>query len=155
MVRYEAAENFRIFIKSGGVGFILGAVHCLFSVVFGVRNKNAVVKTVGDILFFLAACTVTFVFLLGANNGFFRAFVALGEGAGFLVFLLLPENVTISFFRAAADRTEKAFLCTRKVLYLRSEKRKEKTAMRRDRKKIRKSHKKTNKTLACKHKDDI
>lgn len=138
MVRYEAAENIRIFIKSCGVGFFLGAVHCFYNVIFGVRNKNTVRKAVADILFLTAACTVTFIFLLDANNGFFRSFAALGEGTGFLVFLLLPEKAAKKIFVSAADKAEKAFLNTRKALYFRSEKRKEKKAVRADRKKTKK-----------------
>ena len=81
---------------------------------------------------------MTFIFLLDANNGFFRSFAALGEGTGFLVFLLLPEKAAKKIFVSAADKAEKAFLNTRKALYFRREKRKEKKAVRADRKKTKK-----------------
>ena len=109
MVRYEAAENIRIFIKSCGVGFFLGAVHCFYNVIFGVRNKNTVRKAVADILFLTAACTVTFIFLLDANNGFFRTFAALGEGTGFLVFFAFTGKSRKKNIRFCRRQSRKSF----------------------------------------------
>ncbi len=155
MVRYEAAENIRLIIKSCGVGFLLGAVHCFFNIVFGVRKKNTVLKTVGDFLFFVVACTAILLFLLDANNGRLRFFVCFGVGAGFLVFLLLPEKAAVNFFCGIADKVDNIIAAARKYCAAYRKKRKEKTAARIERKKNKKTIEKSNKTLAYKRKDDI
>lgn len=155
MVRYDAAENFRIFIKSCGVGFLLGAVHCFFAAVFGVRRRDGALRAAGDILFFVFACAATFVFLLDANNGFFRAFIALGEGAGFLVFLLLLEKYVLRVFFAAAEKSRNVLRAVRKAVVFRFDRHRERASLRRTRKKNQKTHKKSNKTLAYKQEHDI
>lgn len=152
MVRYDAVENLRIFIKSCGVGFILGMLHCLLNLFFGFGEKTGAKKTVGDILFFFAAATVTFSFLLDANNGFFRVFIALGEGTGFLCFLLLPEKTVKIRFDSVKTRIT---LLRQKASDRRTVRRVKLREKKERAKKYEKTEEKSNKTLAYKPKDDI
>lgn len=159
MIKYDAAENLRLFIKSGGMGFVLGLIHAVLGILFGGKNKNAALKTAEDIVFAVFACSLTFMFLLDANNGLFRAFILLGEGAGFLIFLLIPEKVIVDIDEAirskAVRRAETTLLKVRKCMNEHRErivKRKEK---RLERKKTKMKRKKSIKTLAYDIKDDI
>lgn len=152
MVRYDATENLRLFIKAGGVGFILGFIHCILGIIFGGKKKNNIMKTAEDIFFAIFACTVTFMFLLESNYGFLRFYILLGEGVGFLLFLLLPERVILEtdyFFREKSSRILKNIIhflnnTLQKIINAVKHKKNKKT-----------NRKKVNKTLAYDNKDDI
>ncbi len=81
---------YSVFIKSLGIGYILGLLYFLFMLPrrLGVRGRAAVILL--DISFCLTAAVVSFLLLFDINAGRFRLYVAAGAGAGFLLFWAFP-----------------------------------------------------------------
>ena len=79
-----------VFIKSMGIGYILGLLYFLFMLPrrLGVRSRAAAILL--DISFCLTAAAVSFLLLFDINAGRFRLYVAAGAGAGFLLFWAFP-----------------------------------------------------------------
>ena len=98
MVKYEGAENLRLFIKAGGIGFVLGFLFTLKDILSGVKKDRIHMKAVFDIIFTVIAGVISFLFILSENNGLFRWFAVIGECIGFLLFLLIPGRAVLGAY---------------------------------------------------------
>ena len=79
-----------VFLKSVGIGFLLGLFYAFFDVLrtFGLNgNLNVFVQ---DVVFCILAFVFSFMLLFDINAGVFRFYILMGEAIGFIICLLLP-----------------------------------------------------------------
>lgn len=93
MFGIELKLQIYIFIKSIGVGFSIGILYNLFMCLRTVFFKNRFVIIVEDILFFVIACLITFLFILDANFGAGRFYIFAGELIGFVLYYIFPAQL--------------------------------------------------------------
>ena len=99
-----------VFFKSVGVGFLIGVLYLLFMLPRGSGKTNKWVVFAQDILFFLLAAVLSFIFLYDINAGVARLYVFFGEGVGFLLFVLLPGR-RITAAAARVSEKIRALIC--------------------------------------------
>ena len=94
---YGVAHSFYLFVflKSVGVGFIIGAVWMLFVLFRRLFFCGKVRIFIQDVLFFTAAALITFLFLFDINAGVMRFYIFAGEGMGFCLYRLLPLKTVV------------------------------------------------------------
>lgn len=149
MVKYESAENLRLFIKAGGIGFVLGFLFTLKDILSGVKKDRIHIKAVFDIIFTVIAGVISFLFVLSENNGLFRWFAVIGECIGFLLFLLIPGRAVLGTYLFLSGKIS-AMNSRIKGKIIAKRAKHEKARMKKaERRKKRKKHpKKVNKTIA-------
>ncbi len=108
-----------VFLKSVGIGFITGVLWFAFALYRRITGCGKIRTVLLDVLFFVIAAVITFLFLLDINAGVIRFYVFAGEGIGFCLFRFLPANafmqaignskerVLHTFFRINVNRTVK------------------------------------------------
>ncbi len=99
------AVSFAVFLKSIGAGVLIGAV---FACIMLLRGPNAgrAAAAAADILFFLSAAVLTFVFFLSFSFGQPRLFLLAGEGIGALLFYAVYASLRRSVRAAAGKKKE-------------------------------------------------
>lgn len=83
-----------ILIKCIGLGFMFAFIFCIFSLI---PIRNIYIRALADILFFVSAAVVTFIFCLEYNFGKGRVFILIGEASGWGLFYCFPFTV-INYF---------------------------------------------------------
>lgn len=149
MVKYEGAENLRLFIKAGGIGFVLGFLFTLKDILSGVKKDRIHLKAVFDIIFTVIAGVISFLFILSENNGLFRWFAVIGECIGFLLFLLIPGRAVLGAYLFLSGKISSMNSRIRgKIIAKRAKHEKVRMKKAERRKKRIKHPKKVNKTIA-------
>lgn len=149
MVKYEGAENLRLFIKAGGIGFVLGFLFTLKDILSGVKKDRIHMKAVFDIIFTVIAGVISFLFILSENNGLFRWFAVIGECIGFLLFLLIPGRAVLGAYLFLSGKISAMNSRIRGKIITKRAKHEKARMKKAERRKKRKKHpKKVNKTIA-------
>ena len=84
------SEQTVYFLVSIVFGAALSVLYDLVRLIRLIWEKKAIVNVAGDILFFVVAGVLTFLFALPFNKGEVRGFIVLGEAIGFL-----PVHMTL------------------------------------------------------------
>lgn len=74
------------FLLSMAIGVVIGVLYDLFRILRLSFTDNKVVVVLQDILFWSVSAVLSFLFVFVVNNGEFRAFLAIGELAGFAIY---------------------------------------------------------------------
>ena len=82
--------QFVIFVKSIGIGVLLGAIFFVFRCLRSLGRRKTVEVFIQDLLFAVVSAFLTFIFILNENFGVIRFYLLAGEGIGFLFLFLLP-----------------------------------------------------------------
>ena len=93
-----------VFLKSIGLGTLLGAVYLLNAGVRYLIPHRAAAVFLEDICFFVLCAVLTFLFLFQYNAGVPRGYVFFGEGIGFLIAATVLRSVMLAFLRTLAKR---------------------------------------------------
>lgn len=80
------AEQTRIFFYALGFGFILGILYDFFRTLRLIISQSKYFVFIMDMLYFTVCAFLTFCFVLVADSGRIRAYVALGEILGWLIY---------------------------------------------------------------------
>ena len=97
-----------VFLKSIGVGFVIGALWFLFQVFRRLVSCGKLWVMLQDLLFFTAAAFITFLFLLEINAGVLRFYLFAGEAIGFCLFCFLPARAFLNAVAAVRERAIRA-----------------------------------------------
>lgn len=104
---FAHAVQLSVFIKSIGVGYILGLLFAVITLVNILSSKKSVIVFFGDVLFFVTAACFSFLFLLKFNAGIMRFYIAAGEVMGFCIFSVFPGNTAVLLFEKAHGMLKK------------------------------------------------
>ena len=96
-MEFTDAEQLRQLFLSCGLGFLLGAYYDVFRVLRLILKKGKLSYFVQDILFFVTAAVVTFLFSLAVMNGQLRFYLFLGEIVGFTAYYFTVGVVVMRF----------------------------------------------------------
>ncbi|MBQ3537021.1 MAG: spore cortex biosynthesis protein YabQ [Clostridia bacterium] len=120
---YMHTVQLSVFIKSVGLGFLIGvlfSVLMFFNTVFGKKTFTVFLR---DVLFFVSSAVLTFMFILEYNAGILRFYIFAGELIGFILFYIYPAEILRRFFASlcvfyqnTASRFKIVFAKRRKVL---------------------------------------
>ena len=98
-----------VFLKSVGIGFITSVLWFLIALYRRFTRCGKIRTALLDILYFLIAAFITFLFLLDINAGVLRFYVFAGEGIGFCLFRFLPANALLRMIGNSKERFLRAF----------------------------------------------
>lgn len=100
------AEQTEIFFYSLGFGFLLGILYDVFRTLRLIISRSKGFVFFMDLLYFAVCAFLTFCFIMVIDSGRVRAYVALGEILGWLIYYfslgavaLKVSNAIIRFFR--------------------------------------------------------
>lgn len=79
-------DQTRLFLLSVGFGFLLGILYDIFRTVRMIISERAFFVVTMDILYFCTCTFCNFCFVMALDNGRIRAFVALGEALGWIIY---------------------------------------------------------------------
>ena len=96
------AQQLSQLFLSCGMGFLLGAYYDVFRVIRLVMRTGKRWIFVQDLLFFLSAAVLTFLFSLAVMEGQLRFYLFFGEGLGFSAYYFTVGRVVMRFAGAAA-----------------------------------------------------
>ena len=96
-----------IFIKSIGVGFLCGVLYGIPEAFL--KKKNRIILAVKDILFFIAAGVISFLFVLDANFGTVRFYILAGELIGAALYFIFPYKALNAFAGMIGSKCAKIF----------------------------------------------
>ena len=88
MFGVSSAAWFLLFLKSVGLGYLLGAFYGVFILLRRVGLRQFALVVAQDLVFAILAGFFTYLFLYVANSGVPRLFIFAGEGLGFGTFYL-------------------------------------------------------------------
>lgn len=91
------ADQTKVFMLSLGMGFILGILYDVFRVIRLIITDKPRAFIFQDMLYFALCTLISFMFLLGVNNGKLRSFELAGEILGWLVYYFTFGTVAIRF----------------------------------------------------------
>lgn len=101
-------EQARLFLFSLGFGFLLGILYDLFRTVRLMISNSAGFVLTMDILYFCACAFCNFCFVMALDGGRVRAFIALGEAAGWLIYYISFGAVAVKITSAAVRAVHRA-----------------------------------------------
>lgn len=101
---FSHAVQISVLLKAIGVGYFLGLFFSLIMFFNAFYGKHAVSVFIRDIVFFISAAFISFLFILKYNAGTVRFYILAGEGIGFLLFYIFPGNLAGHFFRKTANK---------------------------------------------------
>lgn len=106
MFGIDHAVSFWTFIRSLGIGFIIGILYDLFRAFRLCVSRGRISVALQDVLFFILTSMITFLFLLKTSYGVVRWYIIAGEIIGFSVYRLSCGKV----FFSTASRMSAAFI---------------------------------------------
>ena len=80
------------FLKSLGIGYLIGTLYIIFKLIRLLGLKQAPVVFIQDILFFSISSVVIFLCVFEINAGIFRFYIISAIVMGFLLFYLVPGS---------------------------------------------------------------
>ena len=89
------ADQTKVFMLSLGMGFLLGILYDVFRMIRLIITDKPKAFIFQDILYFAVCTFISFLFLLGVNNGKVRSFELLGEILGWLIYYFSFGTVAI------------------------------------------------------------
>ena len=116
-----------VFLKSVGLGVLLGAGYFLFMALRTVTPDKKVFVALQDALFFIGAAFVTFLFAFDVDAGVSRAYIFAGEAAGACLFYALPARALRRRLRGAVGRVKRVLAERKRVRRRKRENRQKKS----------------------------
>jgi spore cortex biosynthesis protein YabQ len=80
--------QFNVFVYSLILGVILGMLYDVFRIVRIIFKPKEFGVFIQDMVYFILSAFLTFIFMIGFNDGEIRFYVLIGEGIGFCVYHL-------------------------------------------------------------------
>ena len=93
-----------VLIKAVGMGYFFGVFFYVLTFLCCGMGKNTVSIFIRDILFFIAAAYLSFLFSLKYCSGMLRFYVAAGEMMGFLIFYVYPGKQIFHLFNKLSGK---------------------------------------------------
>lgn len=93
------------FLMSIGVGALLGCVYDVFKLLHIFLPSKKIVVFIEDILYWIIAGFVTFIFILVFNSGEIRGFLLIGELCGFVIYYFLMSPFVIKLLKSLISIT--------------------------------------------------
>jgi len=105
---FDVSHSFQIslFIKSIGLGALIGAVYFFFVILRRTGLKKTISVIIQDILFFVFSALISFIFIFEVNAGEVRFFIFAGELMGFCLLNAFPLRPLSSFYYKCFIRAE-------------------------------------------------
>ena len=100
MIGFTNAAQLRELFLSGGMGFLLGAYYDIFRILRRVLHPGTVRVFFQDIVFFVTAALMTFLFALAVADGVLRAYLFVGLLAGFFAYRYTVGRAVVRFVTA-------------------------------------------------------
>ena len=97
------------FLMSVGVGAVLGCVYDVFKLLHIFLPSKKVVVFVEDVLYWIIAVFVTFIFILTFNSGEIRGFLLIGELCGFIIYYFLMSPFVVKLLKFIVSAFVKVF----------------------------------------------
>lgn len=91
------AEQTRIFFYALGFGFLLGILYDFFRTLRLIISRSKSFVFFMDLLYFAVCAFLTFCFILVADSGKIRVYVALGEVLGWMIYYFSFGAVAMKF----------------------------------------------------------
>ena len=115
---FDVSHAFQVsvFIKSAGMGALLGAAYIVFMLLrrSGIAGTAAVV--VQDLLFFILAAIASFAFIFEVNAGSVRFYIFAGEAIGFCLVYMFPlRSLAVFIGNNVYKLRKKTFLLIEKI----------------------------------------
>lgn len=95
--------EFETFLYALLLGFVLGLVYEVFRILRMVLPWGSVLVAIQDILYWIGAGAVTFLFFMRFTSGMIRGYVLLGEGLGLLLYFLTLGRLIHALTAAIID----------------------------------------------------
>lgn len=96
-MKTTVVEQLQQFFYSCGLGFILGLYYDVFRVMRLVMRPGKIAIFVQDMVFFVTAAVITFLFALAEIDGQLQIYLFLGEIIGFIAYYLTIGRVVMRF----------------------------------------------------------
>lgn len=106
---FTVASQLQAFLLSLVIGVFIGIFYDLFRILRLSFTENKLVIIVQDILFWSVSAFASFVFVFVVNNGAFRAYLAIGEALGFVVYYFTLGAVVIKVSDWFVQRIKRFF----------------------------------------------
>ena len=104
------------FLMSVGVGAVLGCVYDVFKLLHIFLPSKKVVVFVEDVLYWIIAVFVTFIFILTFNSGEIRGFLLIGELCGFIIYYFLMSPFVVKLLKFIVSAFVKVFKFIFKII---------------------------------------
>ncbi len=93
-----------VFLKSLGIGYLLGLVYTFFKLLRMIGLRHSILVFFQDVLYFVISAFVVFLFVLEINAGIFRFYIFIGILIGFILFYLMSFSIFHYCFRRIKNR---------------------------------------------------
>ena len=103
MIGFANTAQLNELLLSGGMGFLLGAYYDVFRILRKWIRPGAVRVFFEDVLYFVSAALLTFLFLLAVNGGVFRVYVCVGLAAGCAAYRYTVGRVVVTVATALLE----------------------------------------------------
>lgn len=113
----NAEQVYEVFL-SGGMGFLLGMVYDGFRLVRYWMRWGKVIVFLQDVLFFLVAAPVTFLFSLAMTDGQVRGYVLVGLLGGFFAYRYTLGRVFLKTFTRLTRITQRWWVSACRVFMI-------------------------------------
>lgn len=100
MIGFTNAAQLRELFLSGGMGFLLGAYYDIFRILRRVLHPGTVRVFFQDIVFFVTAALMTFLFALAVADGVLRVYLFVGLITGFFAYRYTVGRAVVRFVTA-------------------------------------------------------
>ncbi len=107
MFGIELSAQMYIFIKSIALGFMIGFIYNLFMLFRISFIKNIFSVFLQDIVFFVGAGILTFLFVFETNYGQLRFYIFAGELIGFCLYYFFPSRLVNLLWKKADNSIKK------------------------------------------------
>ena len=91
-MQQSIASQVLVFVYSLFLGVLLGITYDIFRIIRMVINSKNIAVFIQDVLYFIISGVITFLFVLGVNNGDSRFYVLAGEGIGWIIYHITLGN---------------------------------------------------------------
>ena len=92
-----------VFLKSAGVGYLLGLLYLLFQFLRLIGLSQSVAVFIQDVLYFCLSAVIVFLFVFEVNSGVFRFYILVGILMGFVLFRCVPGAAAERFLRRSVQ----------------------------------------------------
>lgn len=99
-VGFANAVQLQELFLAGGMGFLLGAYYDVFRVIRCLWRPSTAAVFVQDVLYFITAAPMTFVFLLAITGGVWRWYIGVGWIIGFAAYRYTVGRILVKAVKA-------------------------------------------------------
>lgn len=114
MYGIQNAVQLSVLVRALGVGYLLGVLFGVYSLIKALLIKNRIVLIFTDIFVIAFFSLISFLFIFEANYGVLRFYIFSGEIIGFCIFLALAQPFYLSVLKILKKTREKLCLKLKK-----------------------------------------